>query len=207
LRIFLLLIIGAVGMKIYWIWKEAPWDLPGPARVKSNEPVQKPPVADKTPPPSDTEIIVGKNLFDPERGAGKTREVETASNSLQRIRDMVLLGTAIIGNERFAVVQDGANAPAAAAKPGVPMRIKIGEMIEGFRLSEIGGDKVVFTKGPTRVEVKLDYFRQPDLRPPRVAAREQPQTPPASVPRNPPPRVQQKRLPTPQEEGSERSGN
>src|SRR5581483_6820215 len=48
-----------------------------------------------------------KNLFDPERGAGATREAEENSRSYQRVRNMILVGTVIIGNNRTAILQDG----------------------------------------------------------------------------------------------------
>ncbi len=54
-----------------------------------------------------TETIISKNIFDPERGAGLTRETEANSQAFQRIRSMVLLGTAILGNNRFAILQEG----------------------------------------------------------------------------------------------------
>ena len=41
-----------------------------------------------------TDMIIGKNLFDPERGATRTKETEADTRAAQRIRSMVLLGTA-----------------------------------------------------------------------------------------------------------------
>ena len=111
--------------------------------------------------PVGTEIIISKNLFDPERGAGATRETEANSRAFQRIRGMILLGTAIIGNTRQAILQDGAAGPAAPGNVGQatgPMRIKEGELVEGFQLSEIGDKRVIFSKGTSRVELVLDYF-------------------------------------------------
>ena len=142
-----------------------PWDLPNPGKAKS--PVS---VADKkainTPPIVGTGTIITKNVFDPERGADLTREAEANSNSqaFQRIRGMVLLGTAIVGNNRFAILRDGMS-PGAAAASGrslAPIRIKLGDSVEGFRLSEISEKRVVFAKGAATVELPLDYFRKTD---------------------------------------------
>ena len=49
-----------------------------------------------------------------------------------------------------------------------PLRYKLGDVIEGFSLSEILDKNVVFTKGASRVELALDYFRKIDApaRPP-----------------------------------------
>ncbi|HEU4343741.1 MAG TPA: hypothetical protein VFU31_19495 [Candidatus Binatia bacterium] len=166
------------------LWQEGPWDLPGPSQVKPAEIGQKPPLGVKSQPPIGTETIVSKNLFDPERGAGMTREVEASSKSFQRIRGMVLLGTAIIGGSRVAVVQDGGNPPAAATAAGQgggPMRFKLGDTVEGFTLAEIADRKIVFTKGPARVEVALDYFRKLDVRQP-TAATPAPARPAAAIP-------------------------
>src|SRR5215470_2087801 len=85
-----------------------------------------------------TETIISKNIFDPERGAGFTREAEANSQAFQRIRSMVLLGTAILGNNRFAIMQDGATSSGPAGISGqspATMRIKLGDTVEGFKLS------------------------------------------------------------------------
>jgi len=88
---------------------------------------------------------------------------------------MILLGTAILGNNRYAVLRD----PTPTAVPNVPgrtltaqapslMSVKLGDDVDGFKVSEIDDRRVVFTKGPAKVEVVLDYFRkqEPALSPP-----------------------------------------
>jgi hypothetical protein len=115
---------------------------------------------------------VSKNLFDPERGAGATREAEESSRAFQRVRAMILVGTVIIGNDRVAVLQEGSTAPSAAPRlPGQSvslMRLKVGDNLEGFRLTEIADKRVVFAKDASRVELLLDYFRKVEsAQPPR----------------------------------------
>jgi len=138
------------------------------------------------------DLIISKNLFDPERGAGATREAEFNSRSFQRIRNMVLLGTVILGESRSAILQDPGNptaAPNATAEPVGPMRVNLGDSVEGFRLSEIADRRVVFTKGGSRVEVLLDYFRRDDPAPARATSasgqRGAPALPPRVVPNLP----------------------
>ena len=157
--------LAGVGLKIYWVWRQGPWSLPAPAKPK--------PLADRgdekaetgrVPSIVGTDAIIAKNLFDPERGASRTKETEADTRAAQRIRSMVLLGTAILGSSRYAIVQDGdgaARTPAGApaALPG-PRRMKIGDSIEGFNLTEVGEKAVVFAKGATRVELPIDYFRK-----------------------------------------------
>jgi hypothetical protein len=77
---------------------------------------------------------------------------------------MVLMGTAILGNNRFAILQEGGSpgAVAAAGRSLAPMRIKLGDTVEGFKLSEVSEKRVVFAKGTSTVEVPLDYFRNSD---------------------------------------------
>lgn len=110
------------------------------------------------------EIIVSKNLFDPERGAGATREAEESSRAFQRVRGMILIGTVIIGNDRVAILQEGSAAPSAAPRVAGQsaslMRLKVGDNLDGFRLTEIADKRVVFAKDASRVEVLLDYFRK-----------------------------------------------
>jgi len=139
-------------------------------------------------PPIGTEAIVSKNLFDPERGAGASRDAEENSRAVQRVRGMILVGTVIIGNNRVAILQDSASpAPgqpiAGQRLPGQPipgqrppgqamstLRLKVGDNVEGFRLTEIADQRVVFARDATRVEVLLDYFRKVDNVAPRPAA-------------------------------------
>jgi hypothetical protein len=142
-----------------------PWDLPNPGKAKAPVVAESSKTVTNPPAIVGTETIIGKNIFDPERGAGFTREAEANSQAFQRIRSMVLLGTAIIGNNRFAVLQDAAGSAGAPGNPGAsatPMRIKLGDTIEGFRLSEVSEKRVVFARGAATVEVPLDYFRKID---------------------------------------------
>jgi hypothetical protein len=178
LSLFLIVAIGLVATKTYWLWKAGPWDLPNSRKAKMPIAVEDKPIANAAR-IIGTETIISKNIFDPERGAGLTREVEANSQAFQRIRGMVLLGTAILGNNRFAILQDGARsagAPVTPGQSGVPMRIKLGDTVEGFRLSEISEKRVVFAKGTATVEVPLDYFRKTDGVQPRgsVAAQTNP---------------------------------
>ena len=159
-----------VVWEIYWLWKDGPWNLSNPGQTRSPVVVEKSEPDASAQRPVSTEIIISKNLFDPERGAGFTRESEANSRAFQRIRGMILLGTAIIGNSRVAILQDGGAAPAvpgSAGQSGSPMRVKQGDVVEGFNLSEVGDKRVVFSKGASRVELVLDYFRKID--PPRPA--------------------------------------
>jgi len=85
---------------------------------------------------------------------------------------MVLFGTIIIGNDRFAILQDATNPSVGAGVPGQgqntpPIRLKIGDSVDGFRLSEIADRRVVFTKDALRVEVMLDYFRKTEVAQPK----------------------------------------
>jgi hypothetical protein len=143
--------------------------------VKRDPPISAPETKPPSPPRplASAEVIVSRNLFDPERGAGKTKEAEADSRSLQRIRSFVLLGTAILGANRYAILQEGAT-PGVSTPPGRstgPSRYKIGDVVEGFRLSEIQDKNVVFSKGSSTVELALDYFRKTDPSAPSAAAR------------------------------------
>ncbi len=165
----LLLIACSIGLgiKTYWLWKQGPWDLPTPLKPKTLAGGQTPQSTVKPAQPIvGTEIIVSRNLFDPERGASKTKEAEAETRAMQRIRSMVLLGTAILGPNRYAIVQESDGVPSGPAAQGraqTPRRLKLGDMVEGFNLSEIGEKRVVFVKGTARVEVAVDFFRKVDL--------------------------------------------
>lgn len=154
--------MGVVGARTYLLWKQGPWDLP--TVTKRAAPVDASEATPETAAPRplvSTDIIVSKNLFDPERGASRTKEAEADARSLQRIRSFILLGTAILGSNRYAILQEGSSgaAPAPTGTPG-PARYKVGDVVEGFQLSEIRDKNVVFSKGASKVELALDYFRK-----------------------------------------------
>jgi hypothetical protein len=168
--LFLVAAIGLVLTKTYWLWMSGPWDLPNARKAKSPIVGEDAKAVTNPRPITGTETIVSKNIFDPERGAGLTREAEANSQAFQRIRSMALLGTAIFGNNRFAILQDGAvssGAPRTPSQSVAPMRVKLGDTVEGFRLSEISERRVVFARGTATVEVPLDYFRKIDIAQPR----------------------------------------
>lgn len=160
---------GFVCWSTYRTWNDDPWILPAPAKAVSL-PVAEKPASVSSKPSINTDVIVSKNLFDPERGAGATREAEENSRSSQRVRNLILLGTVITDNNRTAVVQDAGPAPAqgAAGQPAAPIRLKLGDDFEGYRLTEIADRRIVFTKDRARVEVLLDYFRKVEVSPPRA---------------------------------------
>lgn len=118
---------------------------------------------------------------------------EASSAAVQRIRSMVLLGTAIFGASRYAILQqpsDGRSPmPGTPAGQQSPLRLKLGDTVEGFKLSEIHEKKVVFTKGALRVDVALDFFRKIEPTKPVPAAPARPGVAP-NVPRR-------ERLPAP----------
>lgn len=178
---------GLVGWRIYKVWEEEPLSLPQQHKTAAPLALEEESTnVNPTPPPVSPDLIISKNLFDPERGAGATREAEFNSRSFQRIRNMVLLGTVILGDSRSAILQDPATQAATTSGPAAPvgpMRVKLGDSVEGFRLTEIADRRVVFTKGGSRVEVLLDYFRRDDPAPSRMATPSGQRGAPAVAPR------------------------
>ena len=177
--------LAGVGLKIYWVWQEGPWYLPEPALSEpigaSAEPKEQVQSASSI---SGTDVIIAKNLFDPERGASKTKETESDMRAAQRIRNLVLLGTAILGANRYAIVQDAevTSRPGAQPAPQAPRRMKVGDNFDGFNLAEVSEKRVVFAKGAMRVEIPVDYFRKVPV---PTAPPGQPRTPavaPGAVP-------------------------
>ena len=178
--------IGIVGWGAYRSWNTGPSDLPTQSKNGGAIIAAEKPAAPPVRPPINTDIIISKNLFDPERGAGATREAEENSRAFQRVRSMILVGTVIIGNNRVAILQEGSPAPAAGQRPPAQapssMRLKLGDNIEGYRLTEIADKRVVFAKDASRVEVLLDYFRKVDTPQPTRVAAPPVVTPPGAAP-------------------------
>ncbi len=155
-----------VTMKSYRLWHLGPWDLPTPGKTKSPLVIEEPKTAPQPVQVTSTKNIIDKNLFDPERGASRTKEAEANSLAMQRLRSMILLGTAVLGNSRYAILQERFDPRLASQKSQTgqqgTMRLKSGDTLEGFKLSEVRERSVVFTKGTSRVELSLDYFRKVD---------------------------------------------
>lgn len=178
LSIFLVVAVGFIGWRTYVSWNEGPWDLPAPAKSSPPPATVGQQIVATSKVTANTDAIVSRNLFDPERGAGATREAEETSRSFQRIRNMILIGTVIIGNNRTAILQDGSGpgmGPAVPAQAVATMRLKLGDNVEGYRLAEIADKKVVFSKDAARVEVVLDYFRKIEV------AAQRPAPPPGQI--------------------------
>lgn len=180
--------MGFVGARGYELWQAGPWDIPKPAKAKESPAEESSKKEPPRPQSASTKNISERNLFDPERGAGRAQEAEASTIAMQRVGRMILVGTAILGNSRYAILQEPSDSrpagPRGQPAGPVPLRLKLGDMLEGFRLSEVHEKKVVFTKGASRVEIVLDFSRK--VEEPR-------QTAPALTPSRPPaaPRVPQ----------------
>jgi hypothetical protein len=165
LAVVLAACVVGVGLKIHSVWQAGPWDLPETVSRASVPPNTETEAGAKPAPGiAGTETIIARNLFDPERGASRTKEAEADMRAAQRIRSLVLLGTAILGNNRYAIVQEGEQPqrPGVAAEAATqgPRRMKLGDSLDGFNLAEVSERSVVFAKGTTRVEVPVDYLRK-----------------------------------------------
>jgi hypothetical protein len=168
LTVFLAVAAAGVAARTYLFWQDALGALPtvttqnAPSAAAESEPQIAPR------PLANTDMIIGKNLFDPERGATRAKDAEADSRALARIKSLILMGTAILGSHRYAILQDGGGSVGStiAGRVSAPTRYKVGDTVEGFSLSEIRDKNVVFSKGASRVELALDYFRKVEA-PPR----------------------------------------
>ncbi len=165
LSLLLVLAIAFVGMRTYQLWQEGPGELPKAGKARDSLVGEKPKRGPDQARLVNTKNIIGKNLFDPERGAGKAQEAKTSSVAMQRIRNMVLLGTAILGDGRYAILKSASDPNRVSSRksqPSVlgPTRFKLGDTLEGFKLAEIHAQRVVFKRGSFTVEVALDFSRK-----------------------------------------------
>jgi hypothetical protein len=180
LSLLLTVSIAFVAARVYQVWRSSPSELPTFAKPRPVSPGQS---VDAEPPQFqvvNTRNIIDKNLFDPERGATKKQEEveQRDAQARQRIRSMILLGTAILGSSKYAILQEPTpTRTPSAANPRVPqqaigsgqMRLKQGDSLEGFRLAEVRDKSVVFTKGAIREEISIDFFRPGEPQPPAPA--------------------------------------
>lgn len=164
LSLILVIAIGIVAGRTYKLWESGPWELPKPTQGKGLPAGESSKAKALKPRLTSTKDIVAKNLFDPGRGTHAEESAESGSASVQRVRSLSLVGTAIFGDSRYAIFQEpSAGAPTsrgAAPRPGDLIRLKLGESIEGYELSEIQEKKVVFVKDDAKIVLPLDYFRK-----------------------------------------------
>ncbi len=154
-----------VGERVYRLWSDE-----GSQRISKTQDGKPPAVRSPTFRPRQsgtvsTKRIIEKNLFDPERGTGQAQGTQASSTAMQQVQKMILLGTAILGSNRYALFEEGSaggRSAKARTKKGQKniLRLKLGDTVEDFRLSEIHEKKVVFTKGALKVEIALDFFRK-----------------------------------------------
>ena len=178
LAIFLAAAVAFMAVKTYFLWSEGRWDLPQPPKVSSPAKDSQPDAAATPPLLAATDLVISRNLFDPERGATQTKEAEATVRAMQRIKGLILMGTLILGESRYAIVQDtGTQAPGRPqqGQASQTMRFKMGDTFEGFSLSQIQDKQIVFTNGAARVELALDYFRKVEATAPVVASAPRPQ--------------------------------
>lgn len=166
LSVLLVVAIAFVSLKSALLWMESPPEL---TRVGKERPAPEGDDAEGAkeelrPRLVSTRNIIEKNIFDPERKPGQPGGAEASSAALQRLRGLILLGTAILGDSRYAIFQEPGDPRSAAtrgqaSRPST-LRLRLGDTLEGFKLSEVDAKRVVFTKGAARVEVALDFFRK-----------------------------------------------
>jgi len=160
------ILTGLAGFRTYEIWRVGPWELPSLGKERAVAAVETKSALPQRPVLASTKNIIDKNLFDPERGQGRSKEGEVQSAAVQRIRTMVLLGTAILGNGRYAILQGPSDArPLPGKAPPAQanqIRLKLGDSVEGFKVAEIQEKKIVFERGATKVEIALDFMRKVD---------------------------------------------
>src|SRR3990172_4270598 len=133
--IFLSAALVFIVVKIIISWREGPWDLPQPPAVATPALAAQAEAPAAPPRMAATDIVIGKNLFDPERGATQTKETETTNRALQRIRSLVLMGTAILGESRYALIHESGAQPGgrpSQRQSNQSMRFKMGDIFEGF---------------------------------------------------------------------------
>ena len=186
LTIFLAATLVFILVKTYLLWSDGPWELPNPPKVVSLATATEVAAPAPLPRAAAPDLVISKNVFDPERGATQTKEAEANSRAMQRLRGLVLLGTAVLGEGRYAIIQDLGVQSAGRPAPGQSsqtMRFKMGDTFEGFSLSQIQDKNVVFTNGAARVELALDYFRKVEASAPAVASAPRPQAAAAPSPR------------------------
>lgn len=171
LSLILVIAIGLIGFKVRRVWEGGQGGLSEPVKRKALSGVLEIGQSLGKRQLANTDAIVKKNLFHPQRGEGESEVAGDSSLGMDKLKDLVLLGTVIAGSERYALVKiPPDNKPRARrakrlrrsrSQPrGELRRLALGDTLEGFRLEEIHAQKVVFKKDSSTVDVVLDFSRK-----------------------------------------------
>jgi hypothetical protein len=171
LSLILVIAIGLIGFKVRRVWEGGQGGLSEPVKRKALSGVLEIGQSLGKRQLANTDAIVKKNLFHPQRGEGEPEVTGDSSLGMDKLKDLVLLGTVIAGSERYALVKiPPDNKPRARrarrlgrsrSQPrGELRRLVLGDTLEGFRLEEIHAQKVVFKKDSSTVDVVLDFSRK-----------------------------------------------
>lgn len=182
MTVVLIVAIGLVGMGIYDVWRENPAvSNVAKSGMKAGGPGESFPETRRVPGVSTT-TIVGRNLFDPARGAVAVKPPPPAKapeEPDQGIDGVLLLGTVIAGAERYAIMKvppdigrvsatqrrgvkgkmKSAPPPKVDSGPAV-RRVRVGDSLRGYRVEDIEEQKVVLKRGKAKAEVTIDYTRE-----------------------------------------------
>ncbi len=171
LSLILVIAIGLIGFKVRRVWEGGQGGLSEPVQRKALSGVLETGQSLAKRQLANTDAIVKKNLFHPQRGEGESEVAEDSSLGMDKLKDLVLLGTVIAGSERYALAKmPPDNKPRtrrakrlrrSRSRPrGELRRLALGDTLEGFRLEEIHAQKVVFKKDSSTVDVVLDFSRK-----------------------------------------------
>lgn len=199
LTVILLAAIGLIGLEVYEVWQnqrpliEITGDLvPATAATGRALPEARevPDVGIRT--------IVGRDLFDPDRGA-KVEEPEEPEPVEEEpepsIDGLLLLGTVIAGADRYAIMQVPPERSAVptnvrrvrrrpvrqpvAQTAAEVRRVRVGDSLRGYQVKDIEEQRVVLARGESQTEVTIDYTREvaptkPEVRTPDQKTRKRP---------------------------------
>lgn len=170
------------------------------ARIRYMPPSPKKAVASKEekpaelnpPSPSDYIIVSEENLFHPERKIPAEKKAEEAPLPKPEV---VLYGTLIAGDTRFAYLEDLKSPRSTLGRGKRQITMKLGDTLSGFTLKEIDPDRIVMLRGEEKMLVHVLEPGKPKARegaaPAVQTARGQPPqmpqwTPPAASSQQPP---------------------
>ena len=103
------------------------------------------------------QVIVQKNPFDPERGAGTKEEEgqEGASEAEEFTKKYAVYGVVIAGNSRYAFLKPVTRSRSRERDGEGLRKVTIGDLVDGWEVSSIKSDGVFFTGAGKKVFLKV----------------------------------------------------
>ncbi len=169
LNLFLALAVTGLGMQLVRSWQEFENShsieqlMAGVQSQPPRGPDQAPPLdVDQQPSYLDYQLIAEKNLFAEDRQPPQPEDVGAASDTAPALNpEPILHGTLTVGNRRAATITKYEGTGRRRVQ-GSKVRVSIGDVVQGYTVSEITSGAIVLKWNDTEVVIEKELGGRPE---------------------------------------------